>query len=210
MSMSKGGCFFKMSVEYLPSKFFKENCRHNPANEPFYGVIEVTTGNGNAEACMREALENGEKGDVGVQGKQTNIRRLSSCSIIDTEVSYTSKVIMEAVSELNLMFNYELASIQEILYCEYTVGDHYKMHVDVGEGYHANRKLSLTWNLNPDEYEGGELCFYQPHLEGGVAKYKSPNNNIIGFTSWLNHEVKPVTFGTRKSIVAFIGGKAWK
>ncbi len=34
--------------------------------------------------------------------------------------------------------------------------------------------------------------------------------NIIGFTSWLNHEVKPITFGTRKSIVAFIGGKAWK
>ena len=198
-----------MTIEVLPNKFFLDHCKSDPAKEPFYGVIEVATPSENAGMVLNECYTKGRLLKVGTQGRIANYRKVT-CFELDTDKSHTSKVLRSAVQELNYMFNYDLSNIQQILYCEYHVGDFYKMHVDVGEGLHASRKISLTWNLNPNEYEGGELCFYQPHTPDGSADYKSPSTNIIGFTSWLNHEVKPVTRGIRKCIVAFIGGRSWR
>jgi len=77
------------------------------------------------------------------------------------------------------------------------------------------RKLSVTINLNaPGEYEGGNLKFdYGPHSEG--ERYHEcteirPQGSIIVFPSFIEHQVTPVTKGTRYSLVLWSLGKPFK
>lgn len=206
-----------MSIAILPNKFFLEKCRPDYSETPFYGVLETATDVENANIVLKEVSQVAREVVSGVQhdawsNKYAPVHNVRSVKTwqLDIEKSLTSNILRGVVADMNKMFNYNISNILEILYCEYRVGDYYKMHVDVGEDVNACRKISITWNLNPHEYKGGELAFYQPNLPEGVVTYKSPSTNIIGFSSFLNHEVKPVTQGTRKAIVAFIGGEAWR
>jgi len=68
------------------------------------------------------------------------------------------------------------------------------------------RKLSMTINLNaPGEYEGGNLKFdLGPHSQGErfvECKEIRPQGSIIVFPSFVNHQVTPITKGTRYSLV---------
>ena len=53
--------------------------------------------------------------------------------------------------------------------------------------------------------EGGELEFMS---DGKTAKLKQ--GQAIFFASWLQHRVKPVTKGERKSLVMWFGGPSFK
>ena len=77
------------------------------------------------------------------------------------------------------------------------------------------RKISLTANLNkPGDYDGGNLKFdYGPHTEG--ERYHEcteirPQGSIITFPSFLEHQVTPVTRGTRYSLVLWSLGKPFR
>ena len=77
------------------------------------------------------------------------------------------------------------------------------------------RKLSLTINLNrPGEYEGGNLKFdFGPHARS--KRYHEcieirPQGSMVVFPSYVYHEVTPVTFGTRYSLVLWALGKPFK
>ena len=56
-----------------------------------------------------------------------------------------------------------------------------------------------------DAFEGGELEFMS---DGKIAKLKQ--GQAIFFASWLQHRVKPVTRGERKSLVMWFGGPSFK
>jgi len=82
------------------------------------------------------------------------------------------------------------------------------------------RKLSMTCQLTDgSEYEGGELEFdfrnYAPHMREEnkhliKAKEILPKGSIIVFPSFLWHRVKPVTKGTRYSLVMWSLGYPFK
>ena len=82
------------------------------------------------------------------------------------------------------------------------------------------RKLSMTCQLTDgSEYEGGELEFdyrnYDPHMrdeEKHLKKCKEilPKGSIIVFPSFVWHRVKPVTKGTRYSLVMWSLGYPYK
>ena len=82
------------------------------------------------------------------------------------------------------------------------------------------RKLSMTCQLTDgSEYEGGELEFdfrnYDPHMREESQHLKKakeilPKGSIIVFPSFVWHRVKPVTSGTRYSLVAWHLGKPFK
>lgn len=208
--------FIDMSLAVLPNKFFLENCRPDLTEVPTHGVLEVGTNLENANIVLKECSNLNSPTGNSIQldpfenhYKPASVRRCTTWHL-DTEKSLTSNILRSAIAEMNTIFNYNLSNILEIMYVEYPVGGFYKMHVDVGDNMNACRKISITWNLNPQEYQGGELSFYQPMTEKGFISYKSPADTIVGFTSFLNHEVKPVTHGTRKAIVAFVGGEAWR
>jgi len=81
-----------------------------------------------------------------------------------------------------------------------TEGGHYNWHIDVGNGTMSMRKMSAVLMLN-DDYEGGEL-----QLKSIGEDLEQKKGNLYIFPSYLMHRVTPVTKGTRKSLVIWVGG----
>lgn len=108
-------------------------------------------------------------------------------------------------------FSFDLQGFAEgFQYTVYdTPGSHYDWHMDKGVmNGNPPRKLSFSIQLSdPSEYEGGDLEFMT-----GVDILKAPRNKgiVIAFPSWVVHRVTPVTKGTRRSLVVWICGPAWR
>ena len=94
-------------------------------------------------------------------------------------------------------------------FTHYLTGGFYEWHMDndvVGTRQPPVRKISMTLLLSdPSTFEGGELEFMS---KGKTAKLKQ--GQAIFFASWLQHRVKPVTRGERKSLVMWFGGPSFK
>jgi len=115
-----------------------------------------------------------------------------------------------AITEINQQFfQFDLTGInQGLQFTRYTApGEHYDWHVD--RGYlTATRKLSLSLQLNdPSEYRGGELQLKFGRKDMTV---KNERGMITFFPSYTLHRVKPVTQGTRYSLVAWVEGPPFK
>ena len=118
--------------------------------------------------------------------------------------------------EANSIWNFDLVTMPEqIQYTEYLASNDgkYEWHQDIGPGMGSLRKVSITVQLSePNEYEGGDLELY---LGGSFEKpniEKSPRKAgcVFIFPSYLMHRVAPVTKGTRKSFVLWLGGGHYK
>lgn len=113
------------------------------------------------------------------------------------------------------LWDFDLISAPEnIQYTEYYASEngHYGWHQDLGPGELSVRKVSLTVQLSDDnEYEGGDLQFWfgGESLEDCLDAPRGKGTVVI-FPSYLNHAVKPVTKGTRKSFVLWLGGGHFK
>lgn len=99
---------------------------------------------------------------------------------------------------------------------------HYGWHTDVHLSQLKDkkwlgkyRKVSTTVLLNrPDEYEGGDLEFYDyspyPSKNKLKTEHLKKQGTIINFPSFVFHRVKPVTKGTRYSLVVWHTGPKLK
>ena len=94
-------------------------------------------------------------------------------------------------------------------FTHYPKGGFYQWHMDndvLGKHQPPVRKISMTLLLSPEhEFEGGELEFMH---KGKTAKLKQ--GQAIFFASCVQHRVKPVTRGERKSLVMWLGGPSFK
>ena len=94
-------------------------------------------------------------------------------------------------------------------FTHYLTGGFYNWHMDndvAGKHQPPVRKISMTLLLSdPSTFEGGELEIMS---KGKTAKLKQ--GQAIFFASWLQHRVKPVTKGERKSLVMWFGGPSFK
>ena len=106
---------------------------------------------------------------------------------------------------------------ESIQYTEYYAHEngHYDWHQDIGPGpLPSRRKVSITIQLSDsDEYEGGELQI----TSGGEASdnwgaQTCPRGRGVAvlFPSYMMHRVSPVTKGTRRSLVLWVGGSHYK
>lgn len=118
----------------------------------------------------------------------------------------------QCVNEANTalwQFN-PIASEEPIQYAEYHAdGGHFHFHLDLGPKPPLNRrKISVTLQLTgPDEYEGGDFQI----LSGTDAQtLPKRRGTVLLFPSYLLHRVTPVTAGTRKSLVIWIGGGPYR
>jgi PKHD-type hydroxylase len=107
-------------------------------------------------------------------------------------------------------FGFDGMTISEMAqYTEYPEGGFYEWHVDNDINFEHEppvRKISMTCLLSPEsEFEGGDLELMKP---GNVAKLKQ--GHAIFFASFINHRVKPVITGNRKSLVMWFGGPSFK
>lgn len=123
-----------------------------------------------------------------------------------------SKLMDMAIEANQNLWNFDLHSAPEqIQYTEYyaSEGGHYTWHQDIGPGMLSLRKVSITVQLSsPDEYEGGDLDIWQ----GGNGHLTSPRGagTVVIFPSYMMHRVSPVTTGTRRSFVLWLGGEHYR
>ena len=129
----------------------------------------------------------------------------------------------------NAGWNFQWDRSEACQFTKYKHGQYYDWHCDSWDkpynkpntkNHGKIRKLSVTCQLTDgSEYEGGELEFdfrnYDPHMRDESkhlrkAKEILPKGSIIVFPSFVWHRVKPVTKGTRYSLVLWHLGKPFK
>jgi PKHD-type hydroxylase len=102
-------------------------------------------------------------------------------------------------------YGFDLIGLADALqYTVYGLGQHFNWHMDLGPAITSTRKLSMTIQLSaPDEYTGVELQFLNasPVVAMGTA---------ICFPSFMAHRVAPGVTGTRRSLVAWANGPAFR
>lgn len=113
--------------------------------------------------------------------------------------------ISDIVETSNSLWNFDIHGCGEkIQYTHYrNEGDHYSAHTDLGnEGFSGLRKISVVVFLN-DDFEGGDLEIFTSDVPITV---KAVKGNAVVFPSYLLHSVKPVTKGSRQTLVTWYHG----
>lgn len=108
------------------------------------------------------------------------------------------------------MWGFDLTGmLEDLQYTVYPEGaGHYTWHMDVDRGLAAQRKISITMQLSdPSEYEGGELEIF---TSSNVVQAPKTQGTAILFPSYFMHRVKPVTKGTRRSLVLWVSGPPFR
>lgn len=109
----------------------------------------------------------------------------------------------------NVMWKMDITTMPEsIQYTEYYEGGgQYDWHMDCGIGLQNRRKISVTVQLSDSsEYEGGELEF---NIGKQITAPRVQGAAVI-FPSFYLHRVTPITKGTRKSFVLWVGGEPYR
>ena len=110
-------------------------------------------------------------------------------------------------------FGFHIDDLPSLQFTEYDAAENgkYDRHQDTfwlrPDGKH--RKMSMVIQLtDPDTYEGGDFEFRDANnLDMSKSKEKG---SLIMFPSIMYHRIKPLTKGTRYSIVSWINGPRWK
>jgi len=123
-------------------------------------------------------------------------------------------------------WNFDWGWSESCQFTKYKLNQFYDWHCDSFEhpyntpndlNFHGKiRKLSVTCLLSdPKDYEGGDLEFDFRNLEPGKSSIRkckeiSERGSIVVFPSHVWHRVKPVTKGTRYSLVIWSLGYPFK
>lgn len=145
------------------------------------------------------------------QGGSTLLVRSSQVAFIfpSENTEWIFARVGSAVSSMNEeFFGFDLYGIESGLqFSRYEApGGHYDWHIDRGFGTPV-RKLSAVLQLSdPKDYKGGELEM----TIGSKTHMKRRRGTMAVFPSYILHRVRPVTEGTRYSLVAWAGGPAFR
>ncbi len=126
-----------------------------------------------------------------------------------SDLDWIYQRLFNMVNEANdHLWDFNLSHAGEVLqYTEYPPdGGHYDWHIDCGHGIQAQRKISVTVQLN-DDYDGGELQLWRGQTPATALKEKG---TAVIFPSYMLHRVSPVTKGVRNSLVLWIGGDHYR
>jgi PKHD-type hydroxylase len=107
-------------------------------------------------------------------------------------------------------WNFQFHQYESFQFTEYKKNQYYKWHHDSFLHDKVTRKLSGIITLSdPKDYTGGELEIKTS--ENKIIKIgKQPRGTMMVFPSFLQHRVKPVTSGTRHTLVMWARGENFK
>lgn len=156
-------------------------------------------------AILEKALVSNNGGSSGETIRKSNTSWLSPS---DGNEWIFQRLTDSAISLNERFFNFDLFGFAEgIQFTEYeSPGGKYEPHVDcMLDG--KIRKLSISVQLSEEnDYEGGDVfCNY-----GKETVMPRTQGTMLAFPSYALHGVKPVTKGTRYSLVAWITGPQFK
>ena len=125
-----------------------------------------------------------------------------------------TKLYNMAIEANNALWHFDLfTALDCIQYTEYydVEGGHYGWHQDIGAGSMSKRKISITVQLSDsDEYEGGDLEYFKGGDPEKADKAPRGKGVVFIFPSFMMHRVTPITKGTRRSFVLWVGGTHYK
>jgi PKHD-type hydroxylase len=142
--------------------------------------------------------------------------------------SWIYKEIHPYIHEANRLagWNFDWDFSESCQFTKYKKGQHYGWHCDSWEVPYKNpsnldmhgkiRKLSVTCSLSdPNDYKGGELEFDFRNMDPDKPNVRKcaeirSRGSIVVFPSHVWHRVKPVTKGTRYSLVLWNLGYPFK
>ena len=160
-----------------------------------------------------------------------NMQRKRKSDLVWLNDTWIYKELHPYVHEANRNagWNFDWERSESCQFTKYKLNQYYDWHSDGWDKPYDRpnnpehgkiRKLSMTCQLTDgSEYTGGELEFdfrnYDPHMREEskhIRKVKEilPKGSIVVFPSHLWHRVKPVTRGTRYSLVVWHLGNPFK
>tara|TARA_R110002012_G_scaffold100500_1_gene239191 strand:- start:1424 stop:2053 length:630 start_codon:yes stop_codon:yes gene_type:complete len=159
-----------------------------------------------------------------------NMKRKRNSDLVWLNDNWIYRELHPYIHEANKSagWNFEWDRSEVCQFTKYKLNQYYDWHCDSWDKPYEKkgpqlgkiRKLSMTCQLTDgSEYEGGELEFdfrnYDPHMREETkhlrqAKEILPKGSIIVFPSFVWHRVKPVTKGTRYSLVMWNLGYPFK
>jgi len=152
------------------------------------------------------------------QQKQLEQKRKSNVVWMNPQWIYRELHPLVHAANANAGWNYHWDWSESCQFTKYdgTKKQHYDWHTDAGTRINKNgkiRKLSMTVALvDGSEYEGGdfEINMSSPDKEEiHVIKQAKIKGSVTIFPSFVWHRVKPVTAGTRYSLVNWHQGNPY-
>ena len=156
-----------------------------------------------------------------------DIKKKRNSNIVWMNDRWIYKEIQPYIHEANKSagWNFEWDYSESCQFTKYKLNQYYDWHsdswdkpyVEPGPTQGKIRKLSVTVSLSdPKDYKGGELEFdlrdqgpeKKPNIH--VCKQILPKGSLVVFPSFVWHRVKPVTSGTRYSLVIWNLGRPFK
>jgi PKHD-type hydroxylase len=148
-----------------------------------------------------------------------DLKKKRDSNIVWLNDQWIYKEIQPFIHEANKLagWNFDWDFSESCQFTKYKLNQFYDWHCDSWDGPYNNlkdmnihgkiRKLSVTCSLSdPKDYKGGELEFDFRNMDPGKKTIRkceeiSPRGSIVVFPSHVWHRVKPVTKGTRYSLV---------
>src|SRR5712671_3617672 len=155
------------------------------------------------------AVTYGQGGPGSVNERVRKVERLEPSR---ETVEYVTRRLLEYREQVGEHFGLNLSSCEEPQFLRYRVGDFFVAHQDGNTGLvrldtDRSRRISVSIFLNrhseapePDTYCGGSLVF-SDWRAGRKFRIEGETGTLVGFRSETTHEVTPVTYGERFSIV---------
>jgi PKHD-type hydroxylase len=157
-----------------------------------------------------------------------DLKKKRDSNIVWLSDRWIYKEIQPFIHQANQLagWNFEWSFSEACQFTKYKLNQFYDWHADSWENPYANkdnpdtfgkiRKLSVTCSLSaPEDYEGGELEFDFRNTDPDKPAIRKcaeikPRGSIVVFPSHVWHRVKPVTKGTRYSLVIWNLGYPFK
>jgi PKHD-type hydroxylase len=157
-----------------------------------------------------------------------DLKKKRDSNIVWLNDRWIYKEIQPFIHQANRLagWNFEWSFSESCQFTKYKLNQFYDWHCDSWEAPYANkdnpdtfgkiRKLSVTCSLSsPEDYEGGELEFDFRNMDPDKQSVRKcaeikPRGSIVVFPSHVWHRVKPVTKGTRYSLVIWNLGYPFK
>lgn len=195
----------------LPKTFCDEIVQYGKEQNLGRGVVFLEQKNIHKKGKAKEKIS-----------KEASKIRESNVCFLNLKWVYKNLTPIMQTANRNAGWNFEIQNSEHVQFTEYNTNQHYSFHSDSsaepfvgGEHDGMIRKISMSVNLtDPLEYEGGEFLFKVPDGSGSYHELKPTNfgskGSIVVFPSFVIHTVKPVTKGTRHSLVMWSCGYPFK
>ncbi len=161
-------------------------------------IDSYETGGGRPSGFMRDR----DGRTIGVLDETFKRRRDSTIEEAALRQACRARIARRLVPEIERAFQFKATQIERDIVARYDAeeGGFFRPHRDNTTRATQHRRFAVTVNLNPADYEGGDLRF----PEYGPAGYRATLGGAVVFSCSLLHEALPVTRGRRYCYLPFL------